>query len=96
LTPVILSNRALTDLDEAAAYIARDDPEAAHRMIARLQDAAANLGDVPNLGVALPQGGRRVFSVPGTPFRLVYRPAAKNITILRIWYGARGWPPVSS
>ncbi len=65
-------------------------------MAARLRAAAARLVTFPALGV--PYGGRdrRVINVAQTPFRLVYRVRGETITILRIWHGARRWPPGSS
>lgn len=93
---LVIALRACRDLAKAIAFIAADDPDAADRVAARLRSAAAKLVEFPALGA--PYGGRdrRVFSVPRTPFRLVYRARKDRLTILRIWHGARGWPPGSS
>jgi plasmid stabilization system protein ParE len=87
---LILTGRALGDLRDAITFIAQDDPVAAERMAARLREAAALLAEFPNLGQPVSDRGRRVFSVTGTPFRLIYRVAADRLTVLRIWHGARG------
>jgi len=87
---------ALRDLEDATAFIAADNPAAAERMAARLREAAASLAAFPLRGAALPgPRSRRVLTVPETPFRLVYSVARDRILILRIWHGARGWPPVT-
>ncbi|MFZ4406214.1 MAG: type II toxin-antitoxin system RelE/ParE family toxin [Paracraurococcus sp.] len=92
-----ISTQARRDLRDAVEYIAQDDAAAAERLEVRLHEAAARLADFPALGPALAQAeGLRVFSVSGTPFRLVYQVGADRLTILRIWHGARGWPPASS
>jgi plasmid stabilization system protein ParE len=87
---VVLAKRALGDLTNAIYFIAQDDPVAAERMAARIRGAAALLAEFPNLGQPISDHGRRVFSVTGTPFRLIYRVAADRLTVLRIWHGARG------
>lgn len=87
---LVLAERALGDLREAIAFIAKDDPAAADRIATRLREAAGRLAQFPLLGHALSDHGRRVFGVPGTPFRLIYRVSADRLTILRIWHGARG------
>lgn len=93
---VRLSAAALGDLEEAIEFIAADNPVAAERVSARLHAAAASLAEFPLRGVAIPgRKPRRVLTVPDTPFRLVYSVSQDRILILRIWHGARGWPPVT-
>lgn len=93
---VRLAAAALRDLDEATAFIAADNPAAAERLAARLQDAAAGLASFPLRGMVLPGSRRRrVLTVPDSAFRLVYSVSRGRILILRIWHGARGWPPVT-
>ena len=87
---LVLADRALDDLREAIAFIAQDDPDAAERIALRLREAAALLAQFPHLGHAVSERDRRVFSVPGTAFRLIYRVSADRLTVLRIWHGARG------
>jgi toxin ParE1/3/4 len=87
---LVLAERALGDLRDAITFIAQDDPAAAERVAHRLREAAGLLTRFPQLGQPISDRGRRVFSVPGTPFRLIYRVAADRLTVLRIWHGARG------
>ena len=39
------------------------------------------------------EAGRRLFAVPGTSFLLIYRVENDDLIILRVWHGARQWPP---
>lgn len=87
---LVLAERALRDLTDAITFVAQDDPVAAERMAARIREAAGLLTQFPNLGQPISDRGQRVFSVAGTPFRLIYRVAADRLTVLRIWHGARG------
>ncbi len=55
-------------------------------------EAGAHLTAFPEMGRS-DQAGRRFFAVPRTPFLLIYREEADHVLILRIWHGARQWPP---
>lgn len=93
---VVFSAAARRDVAEAVAFVARDDAGAAGRLRDRLVSASRRLGEFPDLGrggVPGGDGSRRTFAVPGTPHRLVYRADAGTVTILRVWHGARQWPP---
>lgn len=83
---------ARRDLTEAVAYIARENRDAAQRLRARLLDAADHLTTFPAMGRS-DAAGRRLFAAPGTPFLLIYREEADHLLILRVWHGARQWPP---
>lgn len=87
-----LSRAALRDLTEAVTYVAADNLDAAERLRERLLAAAEQLRRFPALGPS-EANGWRVFTVPGTRFRLIYRAGPTEIAILRILHGARQWPP---
>lgn len=87
-----LSRAALRDLTEAVTYVAADNIDAAERLRERLLVAADQLRRFPALGPA-EANDRRVFTVTGTRFRLIYRVGPAEIVILRILHGARQWPP---
>jgi len=80
------------DLAEAVDHIAQDNPAAAARLTERIDEVALKLLDFPGLGSML-GSDHRVFTMPGTPFRVIYRPTRRRITTLPVWHGARGWPP---
>lgn len=82
---------AIRHLREAGGFIAQDNPDAADALIARIAESADTLALFPTTGRAAADG-RRILSVPRTPFRLVYRLEGGIILILAVWHGARAWP----
>jgi plasmid stabilization system protein ParE len=93
---VRLAAAALRDVEEAIALIAADNPHAAERVAIMLRDAAASLAEFPLRGVSLPGARpRQILTVPDTPFRIVFSVTRSRVMVLRIWHGARGWPPVT-
>jgi addiction module RelE/StbE family toxin len=89
---LVFTPRARRDLQEAFDFIAADDRAAALRQVDLVEAAAHRLRDLPLLGAPMPQGGRRL-QVPRTPFRLIYRVSDDEVVVLRVWHGARQWPP---
>ena len=83
---------ALSDLDEAAAFIAQDNPRAAQIMVKRIGDAARLLSDHPDAGRPGRVHGTRELVVADTPFILPYRVVKNTVQILRVLHGARKWP----
>jgi plasmid stabilization system protein ParE len=89
---LVWSPIALRHLREARDFIAQDNPEAADRLVALIDERAATLALFPGAGRAEP-AGRRALALPPTPFRLIYRTLPDRILILAVWHGARAWPP---
>jgi toxin ParE1/3/4 len=83
---------ALTDLDEAAAFISQDNPQAAKRIVKRIRDAARLLSDQPDAGRPGRVHGTRELVIADTPFILPYRVVQNTIQILRVLHGSRSWP----
>ena len=83
---------ALIDLDEAAAFISQDNPQAAKRIVTRIRDAARILSDQPNAGRPGRVHGTRELVIADTPFILPYRVVKDTVQILRVLHGARKWP----
>jgi toxin ParE1/3/4 len=83
---------ALTDLDEAAAFISQDNPQAAKRIVKRIRDAARLLSDQPNAGRPGRVHGTRELVIADTPFILPYRVVQNTVQILRVLHGSRSWP----
>ncbi len=86
--PVELTPHAALDLEDIAAYIARDDAVAAERWVARLVDRAVRVGAHPNSGRMVPEYGepdvREVFV--GT-YRIIYRVEPARVLILKFIEG---------
>lgn len=72
--------------------MARNDPAAAERLIARIFERVDGLADYPASG----RPGRlletRELVIVGTPFLVPYRVRADQIEILAVLHGARVWP----
>ncbi len=86
------TRRALRALDGIASYIARDNPAAAHRIVARLEEAATQLARHPAMGRSGRVAGTREVVVVGTPFILPYRAREGAAEILTVLHAARRWP----
>ena len=84
--------RALNNLDEEAAYIARDDPGAAARIVERIVTSVERLGAHPVSGRPGRVPGTRELVVSGTPYLVPYRVRGETVEILRVFHGARKWP----
>jgi len=92
LKPLRVTRIARRDLTEAVDQIARENREAASRLKARLMEAGGRLATFPQMGRS-DGAGRRLFAVPGTSILLIYREEPDHVLILRVWHGARQWPP---
>lgn len=86
------SRHARRQLDEAGAYIARDKPEAADRLIQRIRLAVENLADFPLLGRPGRVLGTRELIVPETPYIVAYRVREQTVEVLTVHHAARRWP----
>ncbi len=86
---IIISPQARADMDGILAYIAKDNPSAGARTIARFKEKFALLADTPRLSpertALLP--GIRVF--PMGNYLILYREAPGGIEIARVSHGAR-------
>jgi len=92
LKPLRVTQIARRDLAEAVDHIARENREASGRLKARLMEAGSRLAAFPQMGRS-DGAGRRLLAVPGTSFLLIYREEKDHVLILRVWHGARQWPP---
>ena len=84
------SPRALRDIDEAVEYVAADNPQAAQRLLDRLDDFIDRLaaGELSGPQVRLRSGGRpHRWSLP--PYRIYYRHTRSTFTLLRVHHQAR-------
>ena len=84
--------RALKNLDDEAAYVARDDLAAAARMVERIASAVDQLAGHPALGRPGRVPGTRELVISGTPYIVPYRIRADTVEVLRVFHGARKWP----
>lgn len=84
--------RALENLDEEAAYLAKDSPRMAAELVQHLQDSVAMLAEHPNMGRSGRIAGTRELVVTRFSYILPYRVRDGAVEILRVFHTARKWP----
>jgi toxin ParE1/3/4 len=84
--------RALENLDDEAAYIAKDSPRAATEFVIHMRDSAVMLADHPDMGRPGRISGTRELVVTRFSYNLPYRVRGDTVEILRVFHTARQWP----
>ena len=84
--------RALKNLDEEAEYIARDNPQAAARIVERIATSVDRLAAHPASGRPGRVAGTRELVISGTVYLVPYRVRDDTVEILRVFHSARKWP----
>ncbi len=84
-----ISDQAMADLDEAWAYIARNNPKAADRLVDAVLAAARRHVQFPESGRSRDDisPGLRTFVVK--PYVVFYRPIEDTIEVVRVLHGRR-------
>lgn len=88
---VVWTEPALRQLDQIGAYIAEDDPGAAHHIITRIRDGVAGLSYHPRIGRRGRVAGTRELVIFNSPYIVVYQ-ISERVEILAIYHAARKWP----
>ena len=83
---------ALQDLQAAGDFVAKENPDAAGRMAARVREAAEYLSEHPNIGRPGRLAETRELVVSGSAIIIVYWLREGRIQILRMLHHARRWP----
>jgi toxin ParE1/3/4 len=81
---------ALADLGEIFDYIVQDNPAAAARLVARIEDVAARIADTPFIGEATRKSRFRRFPVGS--YLIVYEVGQDEVVIHYVRHGARRRP----
>jgi addiction module RelE/StbE family toxin len=81
---------ALADLAEIFAYIAQDSRNAAGRLVARIEQAAARIAETPYMGEATRKSKFRRFPVGN--YLIVYEVGEDEVVIHYVRHGARRRP----
>ena len=84
--------RALANLEAEAAYISRDNPAAAGRVVEAIATAVERLQQYPAMGRPGRVAGTRELVVAGTPYIVPYRVRGDTVQLLRVFHAARKWP----
>jgi len=84
---------AIRDLEDLITFVARESPENAQRLLARLHAAARSLERYPARGRIVPElmrfGVRRWRELVVRPYRLVYRVGRRSVSVLAVFDGRR-------
>lgn len=83
---------AIKNLDAAASYIAKDDPEAAKKMYAHIKKSVGTLIEHPELGRTGRIFGTRELVISKYPFIVPYRIRVEEIQILRVFHTSQKLP----
>jgi addiction module RelE/StbE family toxin len=76
------------------ARIAADNPQAARKVVKRIQSAVSHLGAFPAAGRPGRVRGTREAVVPKLPYIIVYRIKGHEVEILRVFHTSMNWPPL--
>jgi toxin ParE1/3/4 len=87
------SDEALADLASVHAFIAKENPSAAQRVVLSiLASVENNLPDNQHIGRPGRVNGTRELVITHTPYIVLYRVKSGIIQVLRVYHGARRWP----
>lgn len=86
--------KALQNLSDEAEYIAKDDPQAARRVMQRIRQTVSLLSNNPALGHPGRLPGTHELIIPKTRYIIPYRvrPRLQRIEILRVFHTSRRQP----
>jgi toxin ParE1/3/4 len=83
---------ALRDLESIGDYLARENPQAARKIVTRIFDQVNLLATHPEAGRPGRVAGTRELVVSRTPFIATYRLRDGQVEILAVFHGSRRWP----
>ncbi len=83
---------ALAHLTEIGDYIAKDNREAAKRVIQAIRNSVEQLRDNPEMGRRGHLEGTREMVIPRLPYYAAYRVKEAAIDVFAVIHTARNWP----
>lgn len=84
--------KALRNLEQAHAYIAKDNPEAAIRTVLKIQVAVDQLGQFPLMGRIGRVEGTRELVIANTSYFVIYGLKDNTVEILRVLHTSMRYP----
>jgi len=84
---------AQADLQQIYAYVSKDNPAEASRLIARLIERARALSDTPHEGRVTDEPNARVIVVPRLRYFIFYTIAGDEVHVTHIRHTSRRRPP---
>jgi addiction module RelE/StbE family toxin len=85
-------NKALRNIDEAAEYISRDDPQAAIIVVQRIKESVNLLRESPSLGRPGRVDGTKELVIDKTSYIVPYRICDNKVEILRVFHTSKKPP----
>ncbi|MBI4757264.1 MAG: type II toxin-antitoxin system RelE/ParE family toxin [Betaproteobacteria bacterium] len=92
MSPARWTRPALRHLQEIADYIARDNPQAARRVVGFVREQVGVLSSQPGIGRPGRIDGTRELVVSRFPYIVVYRTSVRGIDVLAVIHTSRRWP----
>ena len=89
---VVWTRPALADLTAVGEHVARDNPAAAERLLARIGARVRDLRERPHRGRIGRVPGTRELVVDGTAYIVAYQIEGDRLAILAVFHAARAWP----
>ena len=89
---IVWSRRAVQHLAEIRSYIAKDHPQAARGLAARILEGVDLLAAHPHIGRAGRVIGTRELVVSGTPYVIPYRVKEDRLELIAVFHGKQKWP----
>jgi len=89
---VLYQRTAQRDIEGIYAYIAKDDPDAAIRVVERIRAAIEMLADYPHVGRPGRKTGTRELVVAHLHYVVPYRVVGNEVRIVRVLHPAQKWP----
>jgi toxin ParE1/3/4 len=83
---------ALRNLEQEAAHIARDNPQAAAALISHADESTRLLTRHPDIGRPGRVPGTRELVLQHFPYIIPYRVKEQRVEILRVFHTSRKWP----
>ena len=83
------SPRSLRNLRTISAYVEKENPLAAARVVNRIEEAVAGLGYAPGMGTPTSRPDIYRFAISGTPYLVFYEIFDEEVAIVHIRHGAR-------
>ena len=94
MAKIIWTEPALGYLNAIADYIAKNNPDAANRLVRRMFESVDLLGQFPELGRRVPEmrkSGYREMIV--SPCRIIYRVEGETVVVIFVMRGERELKP---
>lgn len=84
--------RVLRNLEEEAAHLARDNPQAAAALVSQADESTRLLARHPDMGRPGRVPGTRELVLPHFSYIIPYRVREQRVEILRVLHTSRKWP----